>query len=152
MNLSLKTQRFQDIAQCTATECQGWKNPPPSVSSVNLRRWDLKKESQNLKGEGTAPPDQTCGGVSHDKKRAVQEEFSGTLYPYLTMFYETGLNGLFQSKILKKSLFSIKFKKYFQMMPFKSSKGNSLVVQWLGLCTLSAKDMGSNPSRGINIP
>ena len=152
MNLSLKTQRFQDIAQCTATECQGWKNPPPSVSSVNLRRWDLKKESQNLKGEGAAPPDQTCGGVSHDKKRAVQEEFSGTLYPHLKMFYETGLNGLFQSKILKKSLFSIKFKKYFQMMPFKSSKGNSLVVQWLGLCTLSAKDMGSSPSRGINIP
>ena len=38
------------------------------------------------------------------------------------------------------------------MMPFKSSKGNSLVVQWLGLCTVSVKDTGSSPSRGINIP
>lgn len=111
MSLSLKTQRFQDTAQCTATDCQGWKNSPPSVSSVTLRRCDLKKESQNLKGEGAAPPDQTFKGVSHNNQRAVQKEFSGTLYPHLKMSYETGLNGLFQSKIFKKSLFSIKFKK-----------------------------------------
>ena len=30
--------------------------------------------------------------------------------------------------------------------------GNSLVVQWLGLCTLTAKSPGSIPGSGTNIP
>ena len=29
--------------------------------------------------------------------------------------------------------------------------GNSLVVQWLGLCTFSAKGVGSVPGRGTKI-
>ena len=30
--------------------------------------------------------------------------------------------------------------------------GNSLVVQWLGLSTLTAMGLGSIPSQGFNIP
>ena len=33
-----------------------------------------------------------------------------------------------------------------------SALGNSLVVQWLGLHSLTAKDVGSIPSRGTKIP
>ena len=75
MSLSLKTQRFQDTAQCIATDCLGWKNPPPSVSSVTLRRCELKKESQNLKGEGAAPPDQTCGGFPTTTREQCRKNF-----------------------------------------------------------------------------
>ena len=32
------------------------------------------------------------------------------------------------------------------------SCGNSLEVQWLGLCTLSAEGLGSFPGRGTKIP
>ena len=30
--------------------------------------------------------------------------------------------------------------------------GNSLAVQWLGLCTLTAEDPGSTPAWGTKIP
>ena len=34
----------------------------------------------------------------------------------------------------------------------KSTSGNSLVVQWLGLCTFTAEGLGSIPDRGTKIP
>ena len=33
----------------------------------------------------------------------------------------------------------------------KSTSGNFLAVQWLGLCTFTAEDLGSVPSRGTKI-
>ena len=38
------------------------------------------------------------------------------------------------------------------MMMMIATVGNSLVVQWLGLCTLTAKDRGSIPGPGTNFP
>ena len=34
----------------------------------------------------------------------------------------------------------------------KWSQGNSLVVQWLGLCTFTAEGLGSIPGQGTKIP
>ena len=38
------------------------------------------------------------------------------------------------------------------MNNFKLHVGNSLVVQWLGLCTFTAKGLGSIPGWGTKIP
>ena len=35
---------------------------------------------------------------------------------------------------------------------YKGKRGNSLVVQWLGLCASTARGTGSIPDRGTKIP
>ena len=39
-----------------------------------------------------------------------------------------------------------------QMVLLRHSPGNSLVVQWLGLCAFTAKGVGSIPGQGTKIP